>query len=212
MFTIIRAANCWVCGLEEKNWSAYYKTVKYRAQELAKSLVWHHIKATTGWSGHDANKWVHCSQQNFDLPETAIRFWRTLVSLQQQMTWLRKSTIASWAEQKMPTKCHCTFVYHPVTLSMTMGQNLWWLKTMSYENMCITVMLAVLADHSKLPPYLILNHNTMPKEQLPRGIIFRCQPECWMTNELTKDRLSVVWNEGARDTHKKMGNADHGWI
>ena len=47
---------------------------------------------------------------------------------------------------------------------------------------CVTVMLAVLADHSKLPPYVILNYNIVPKEQLPRGIIFRCQPECCMMN------------------------------
>jgi hypothetical protein len=70
-------------------------------------------------------------------------------------------------------------------------------------------MLAALADHSKLPPYMILNHNTMPKEQLPRGIIFRCQPESWMMNEITKDRLSVVWNEGARSARKKIEDADH---
>jgi len=63
-------------------------------------------------------------------------------------------------------------------------------------------MLAVLADHNKLPQY-------NAKEQLPRRIIFRCQPECWMTNELTKDQLSVVWNEGARGVRKKIGNADH---
>jgi len=47
---------------------------------------------------------------------------------------------------------------------------------------CVTVMMAVSANHSKLPQYVILNHNIVAKEQLPRGIIFRCQPECWMTN------------------------------
>jgi hypothetical protein len=91
--------------------------------------------------------WAWCEKMgsmftaNFDLPEIASRFWRKLVALQ-QMIGLRKSTTTSWAEQKIPTKCHCTFVYHSVTLSMKMGQNLWWLKTLSYENMCVTVMLA----------------------------------------------------------------------
>lgn len=181
MFAIIRVAKHWVWGLEEKNWSAFYKTMKYTAKELARSQVWPHIKATTGWGGHDGNKWVHCYQQNFDLPETASRFWGKLVVLQQQMIRLRKSTITSSAEQKILTKCHCTFVYHPVTMSMTMGQNLWWLKTLSYENMC-NGHVGLSADHSKLPQYVILNHNIVAKEQLPRGIIFRCQPECWMTN------------------------------
>jgi hypothetical protein len=60
--------------------------------------------------------------------------------------------------------------------------------------MIVTVMLVILADGSKLPPYVILNHKTMPKEQQPRGIIVRCQPKGQMTNELMKDWLSVVWN------------------
>jgi len=42
-------------------------------------------------------------------------------------------------------------------------------------------MLAVLADGSQLPLHVILNCRTMPKEQLPRGVIVRWQPKCWMT-------------------------------
>lgn len=38
-------------------------------------------------------------------------------------------------------------------------------------------MLAVLADGMKLPPYVILKRKTMPKEQLPTGIIVRCQTQ-----------------------------------
>jgi hypothetical protein len=39
-----------------------------------------------------------------------------------------------------------------------------------HEKTCVTVMLAELADGSKLPSYTILNHKNMPKEQLPTGI------------------------------------------
>ena len=43
--------------------------------------------------------------------------------------------------------------------------------------------------------YIILYHKTVAKEQLPGGIIVRCQPKgCWITNELTKDWLLVEWN------------------
>lgn len=41
--------------------------------------------------------------------------------------------------------------------------------------MHFTVMLAVLADGIKLPPYVVLKRKTMLKEQLPTGIIVRCQ-------------------------------------
>jgi hypothetical protein len=45
-------------------------------------------------------------------------------------------------------------------------------------------MFAVLADGSKLPPYVILNHKTVPKEQMPTGINVRYQHKGWMTNNL----------------------------
>jgi hypothetical protein len=61
------------------------------------------------------------------------------------------------------------------------------IKTSGYEKVCVTVMLAVLADGSKLPPCVFLNRKTMPKEQLSLGIIVRCQPKDWMTSEIMKD-------------------------
>jgi len=51
------------------------------------------------------------------------------------------------------------------------------IKTSGYEKMGVSVMLVVLADGTKLPPYVILNCKTMPKEQLPRGLTVICQPQ-----------------------------------
>jgi hypothetical protein len=68
------------------------------------------------------------------------------------------------------------------------------IKTSGYVNIHAAVMLAVLADGSKLPLHVTLNCETLPKEHLPRGVIVRCQPKCWMTNERMKDWLLVVWN------------------
>ncbi|KFP45913.1 Pogo transposable element with KRAB domain, partial [Chlamydotis macqueenii] len=68
------------------------------------------------------------------------------------------------------------------------------IKTLGNEKMCITVMLAVLADGIKLPPYVILKRKTMLKDQLPTGIIGRCQNQGWMSTGLMKDWLNIVWN------------------
>jgi hypothetical protein len=68
------------------------------------------------------------------------------------------------------------------------------IKTSGNEMMRVTVMLTVLADSTKLPPYVIHNRKTTPKEQLPIGLIVRCRSNGWMTNELMGDRLQVVWN------------------
>lgn len=51
------------------------------------------------------------------------------------------------------------------------------IRTLLYEKTCLNDMLAVLANCAKLPPHAILNHKTMPKEQMPRGIIITCQPK-----------------------------------
>ncbi|RLW13115.1 hypothetical protein DV515_00000398 [Chloebia gouldiae] len=61
------------------------------------------------------------------------------------------------------------------------------IKTLGNEKMCITVMLAVLADGIKLPTYVILKRKTMQKDQLPTGIIVRCQNQGWMSTDLMKD-------------------------
>jgi hypothetical protein len=37
-------------------------------------------------------------------------------------------------------------------------------KAMSCDKMCIPGMLVILADGMKLPPYIILNSKTMPKD------------------------------------------------
>ena len=40
---------------------------------------------------------------------------------------------------------------------------------------CVTVMLLVLADGSKFPPHVIMNHKNVPKEQLHRLPVVRYQ-------------------------------------
>ena len=61
------------------------------------------------------------------------------------------------------------------------------------EKSRITVMIGVTADGRQLLPYVILKRKTLPKEQLPAGIIFRAQEKGWMTEELMADWLKVVW-------------------
>lgn len=48
------------------------------------------------------------------------------------------------------------------------------IETMGDEWMWVTIMLVVLADVNKLPPYMILNRKTVPKDRLSRGIIATC--------------------------------------
>ena len=49
------------------------------------------------------------------------------------------------------------------------------LKKLENRKTHITVMLAVSTDCIELPPYVFLIHKAMPKEQLPTGIVVKCQ-------------------------------------
>jgi hypothetical protein len=80
------------------------------------------------------------------------------------------------------------------------------INTSGYENIYATMtMLAVLADGSQLPLHVILNCKPVTKEQLPRGVIVRCQPKCWMTNENMKDWWLVVWKRRPGALPRKQG-------
>lgn len=48
------------------------------------------------------------------------------------------------------------------------------------KNLCITVMLAVLADGMKLLLCVILQYKAMPKKQLPARMAGRCRNEGWL--------------------------------
>jgi len=57
-----------------------------------------------------------------------------------------------------------------------------------------SVVMKTSADSSKLPPFVILDHKTKPKEQMPRKITVSCQSKCWMAEELLQDWLALLWN------------------
>lgn len=67
-------------------------------------------------------------------------------------------------------------------------------KTTGNEKKRITVMLCVTADGGKLPPYVILNRKTIPKETFYEDVIVRAQKNAWMTSELMEDWLECVWD------------------
>uniref|UniRef100_A0A8C4S949 HTH CENPB-type domain-containing protein n=1 Tax=Erpetoichthys calabaricus TaxID=27687 RepID=A0A8C4S949_ERPCA len=67
-------------------------------------------------------------------------------------------------------------------------------RTGGREKQWCTVMLTILADGKKLPPYVIFKRKTLPKnEKFPPGIIVRAQKKGWMDNDLVIDWLKCVW-------------------
>ena len=89
-------------------------------------------------------------------------------------------------------------------------------KSTGNEKSHVTVMLACLADGTKLPPYVILKRKTAPKEAMPAGIVVRAQEKGWMESELVLDWLKVVWETRSRALRKKRNmlvmDAFHGHL
>ncbi|KAF7644149.1 hypothetical protein LDENG_00226780 [Lucifuga dentata] len=56
----------------------------------------------------------------------------------------------------------------------------------------LTVVLACLRDGTKLLPMVILRRFTVPREQLPSGIVVQCNKD-WMAEELMIEWANKVW-------------------
>uniref|UniRef100_A0A668A962 HTH CENPB-type domain-containing protein n=1 Tax=Myripristis murdjan TaxID=586833 RepID=A0A668A962_9TELE len=90
----------------------------------------------------------------------------------------------------------------PVTVHKK-GEKSVIIKSTGNEKGRVTVMLACLADGTKLPPYVVLKRKTVPKEAMPAGIIVRAQEKGWMETELVVDWLKVVWGRRRGGLRKK---------
>jgi hypothetical protein len=170
------------------------ETIKYKARELCKPhITKNHLKASAGWCVRMTRRngfslWRRtslCQRVPAGFEEKLVAFQRHVIGLRQKHSYLL-SQIGNADE---------TPVYFDMPPNYTVddtGAKSVAVKTSGHEKMRATVMLVVLADGNKLPLYVFLNRKNMPKEQLPRGIIVRCQPVGWMTSDLMKDWSLVV--------------------
>ena len=68
------------------------------------------------------------------------------------------------------------------------------IKTTGHEKNHFTVMLACMADGTKLKPYIIFKRKTAAKNvEFPTGIIVRFQQKGWMDDALFRDWIDIVW-------------------
>jgi hypothetical protein len=62
------------------------------------------------------------------------------------------------------------------------------MKATGYEKLHVAVILCITSNGNKLPPYVILNRKTVPKENFCKDItVSTPQKNTWMITELTVD-------------------------
>lgn len=128
-----------------------------------------------------------CQKLPTDFENKLINFQRYVIDLRKKLDY---------------PMCHIgnadeTPVYFDMPLNRTVtetGAKEVKMVSTGYEKHRVTVMLCVTADGNKLPPYIILNRKTIPKDKFPEDVIVRAQPKGWMTSELMEDWVKVVWN------------------
>jgi hypothetical protein len=67
------------------------------------------------------------------------------------------------------------------------------IKTTGNDKTRITCMLCITADGRKLPPYVVFKRKTLPKDKFPPGIYVRAQEKGWITEDLVRDWVKVMW-------------------
>ena len=78
------------------------------------------------------------------------------------------------------------------------GEKTVWVKTTGHDKQQFTVVLACLADGTKLPPMVIFKRWTFPtKTKFPKGVIAHVQENGWMTkvdNGMLNCKSLLVWD------------------
>ena len=68
------------------------------------------------------------------------------------------------------------------------------IRTTGHEKTHFTVVLGCTADGGKLPPMVIFNRRTPPKEKFPSGVIIHHHPKGWMDQDGVLLWLNKVWS------------------
>lgn len=197
-----------VCEKRAEGMPISREILKLKGLEIATALdiPRTEFKASTGWcvrmmrrAGFSLRRRTSLAQRlPSDFSEKLIKFQQYVIRLRKQYSYLLGQM--GNADQ--------TPVYFDMPSSVTVnkkGAKSVIVKTTGNEKSRMTVMLCVLADGRKLPPYVVLRRKTMPKENLPRGVIFRCQEKGWMDQALVLDWLKVVWNNRPGALLRKRG-------
>jgi hypothetical protein len=170
-----------------------------KAIDIAKELNTEEFKASRGWVQRFYNrhgfsirrKTSICQRLPDAYADKVAQFQRHIIRLREKNSY-SLSQIGN-ADQ--------TPVFFDMPLDVTVeskGQKSIPILTSGNEKQRCTVMLTVLADGKKLPPFIVFKRKTLPKGMnFPRGIKVRAQEKGWMDNHLVMDWINCVWEKRA---------------
>lgn len=170
--------------------------IRMRALQLAKDKKYgfKEFKATAGWCTRFMNRHnltlrqrTHIAQKlPADIDEKVSNFHKFVITERKKYNYELKS-IGNMDETPMTFDVVGNRTVH------IRGEKTVNVRTTGSEKSHFTVVLACLADGTKLKPMLIFKRKTMPKEKCPPGVIVKVHPKGWMDEELVHSWLDEVW-------------------
>ena len=73
------------------------------------------------------------------------------------------------------------------------GEKTVLIRTTGHEKSRFTVVLACMADGTRLKPMVIFKRKTIPKENFPPGVVVHCHAKGWMDEQGLKVWINQVW-------------------
>lgn len=172
--------------------------IQFKALESFKTLGMDgNFKATRGWCERFMRRvGLSLRRRTSICQKLPSDFEQKLLNFQRHVIQLRKKSIYDFKHIGNADETPVFFdMPRNYTVNMKGAKEV---KIMSagYEKQRVTVMLCITADGNKLPPYLILNRKTIPKNEVfPKDVVVRAQKNGWMTNELMEDWVKIIWNK-----------------
>ena len=190
--------NSWVIELRSSGLILTRMAIRTRALQLSMDKDKYHITgkfvASAGWCTRFMNRnglvlrqRTHIAQKlPKDLDDKVDKFHRFVID-ERKLCAYAMSAIGNMDESPM---------YFDMPGNTTVdfsGNKTISIKTTGHEKQHFTVVLACLADRTKLKPMVIFKRKTMPKDKFPSGVLVKVQEKGWMNESLTHTWLDEIW-------------------
>lgn len=184
----------WIIELRSNGYIVTRPTVRLRALQLAKDFGHPEFKASAGWCTRFFNRNGLTLRQRTHIAQKLPKDIETKVtSFQKFVIDLRKGhefelgNIGNMDETPM-------FFDMPGSRTVDIkGSKTVTVKTTGSDKSHFTVILACLANGTKLKPAVIFKRKTMPKDKFPSGVIVYVQEKGWVDENVLLKWLNDVW-------------------
>lgn len=169
----------WVLEQREKGFPVSRGAVKVKALREARNrnISQAEFKASYGWCRRMMRRCgLSLRRRTTIAQKLSSNYTEKLIEFQKHVIKMRKLHNYPLCAMGKADETPVYFDMPGATTVHPRGQKTVTIRTSGNEKLRVSVMLAALADGTKLPPFVILKRKQMPKEHLPKGTIFvRCQ-------------------------------------